>query len=142
VGLTLARIIVGIVLFCLPVLIFVILSRRPDNALYLLFPLFGAIPAIIAALILFVPLEAYLDARGLPHLKNIAVPLAGAAVVFIFMIVMGVVWGNLGTMFTRLANGGIAAWGAFLVWSVLGALWGLVWRSTEWLAKLVGLANG
>ena len=141
-GLTLARIVVSIVLFCLPFLILVARSRKPDNALFLLFPLFGAIPAIVAALVLFVPIEGLLDARGVPHLKNLLVPLAGASVVFIFTVVMGVVWGNLGTMISRLTAGGMAAWGGFLVWSVLGALWGLVWRSTEWLAKWVGLVNG
>ena len=103
-GLTLARIVVGIALFCLPVVILVVLSRKPESALYLLFPMFGAIPAIIAALVLFVPLESYLDARGLAHLKNVAVPLAGATVVFLFMIVMGSVWGNLGTMLNRLVR--------------------------------------
>ena len=141
-GMIVARIIVSVVLFCLPILIFVVLSRKPDNALYLIFPLVGAIPAIVAALVLFVPLESYLDGRGLGHLKNVFVPLAGATVIFIFMIVMGAVWGNPKTMMDKLAHGGVHAWGAFLVWSVLGALWGLVWRSTEWLAKWVGLANG
>jgi hypothetical protein len=136
-GMIVARIIVSVVLFCLPILIFVILSRKPDNALYLIFPMFGAIPAIVAALVLFVPIESYLDGRGLGHLKNLAIPLAGATVVFIFTVVMGVVWGNLTTMLGKLASGGVATWGAFLLWSVLGALWGLVW-----LAKWVGLANG
>ena len=107
-------------------------------------PLVLAIVATLcaAALVLFVPLESFLDARGMPHLKNLLIPLAGATVIFIFMVIMGGVWGNLGTMLTKLANGGIAAWGAFLVWSVLGALWGLVWRSTEWLARWTGLTNG
>ena len=141
-GMIVARIIVSVVLFCLPILIFVVLSRKPDNALLLILPLAGAIPAIIAALVLFVPIESYLDARGLGHLKNVAIPLAGATVIFIFMIIMGLAWGNLGTLLGRLVDGGVAAWGVFLLWSVLGALWGLIWRSTEWLAKWVGLANG
>ena len=131
-GLTLARIVVSLALFCLPILIFVILSRKPDNALYLLFPMFGAIPAIVAALVLFLPIEVYLDGRGLSHLKNLLIPLAGAAVVSIFIFVMGIVWGDLGRMVSRLANGGVAAWGAILLCSVLGGLCGLVWRSSEW----------
>jgi hypothetical protein len=141
-GLLLARMVVSVPLFCLPIILFAVLSGKPDNMMFVLFPVFGAIPAIIAALVLFVPLESVLDARGMPQYKNVLVPVAGASVVFIFTLVTGLAAGSLGTMITRLSTGGSAAWGAYVLWSVLGAVWGLVWRSTEWLAKVVGLANG
>ena len=141
-SLILARVVVSIILFCLPVFLFVIASRRRGNALYLLFPMFGAVPAILGALILFVPLEMTLEAQGLAEFKNPLVPLAGALIVFIFAFVMDALGGKPGASFVRLARGGMSTWGGFLVWSVLGAIWGGIWRSTEWLARISGLTNG
>jgi hypothetical protein len=137
-SLTLARIIVAVVLFCLPFVIFVVLSEKPDNAMYFLFPIFGAVPAILAAVILFMPIEAALDARGMADCKNFAVPLAGAMIFFLVIIIIGLISGNLGAMFARIVKAG---WLSLLPWSFLGALWGLVWRSTEWLANWVGLTH-
>jgi hypothetical protein len=141
-GLTLARIIVAVVLFCLPFALFIAASRKPDNMMFLLFPLFGAVPAIIFALILFVPVEALLNARGMPGAKNIVIPLLGASLVFLFAIGMEAYSGSLGRFLARITEGGLAALAPMLLWSVLGVAWGLIWRSTEWLAKWVGLTNG
>ena len=140
-SLTLARIVVSVAIFCAPFLLFVALSSNPDNGLILIVPLFGAIPAIIGALVLFLPAEMLLDRLGLPKLKNIVVPLIGASLIAIFMIVMGAVWGNLSLYGERLLQDPTMFMGVMAVWMVFGAAWGVAWRITEWLAYRFGLVR-
>lgn len=137
--LTLARIVVAVALFVLPFILFIWSSGKQENAMILIFPFFGAIPAIVGALVLFLPVELFLDSRGLGGWKNLVIPVVGFILPIIFAIVMGTVWGSLDTLVRNLGNGG---WGAWIVWGVFGAFWGFVWRATEWLAKLIGIANG
>ena len=133
-SLTLARVIVSVAIFCAPFLLFVILSANPDNGLILIVPFFGAIPAIIGALVLFLPAEILLDRLGLPKLKNIVVPLIGASLIAIFMIVMGAMQGELSLYGERLLQDPAMFVSVMAVWIVFGAVWGVVWRMTEWLA--------
>ena len=129
----LIRILVCIVLFCLPVLALIALEGRPEAMIYLMFPMFGAIPAVLGALLVFVPIEWFLDRRGLSHLKNIAVPLAGALLIVLFSLVVFGLSGKLGLVIERIASGGLAQLAPFLLWSVLGAFWGGLWRFTAWV---------
>jgi hypothetical protein len=133
----LLRILVCVMLFCLPFVLFVAASRKPENGMWLIFPVFGAVPAIIGALLVFAPIEAALDARGLGHWKNAAIPLAGASLIFIFVLVMQGLSGKLGLMFARIAEHPGQTLVPLLVWSVLGAFWGLLWRATAWLGLAI-----
>ena len=137
-GLTLARVVVSVLLFCAPFLVFVLLSADPANGLILIVPFFGAIPAILGALILFVPAEMLLDRLGVPWLKNIVVPLLGASLIAIFMIVMGSWQGELSLYAERLLQDPAMFVSVMAVWIVFGALWGVAWRCTEWLARRIG----
>lgn len=130
-SLIIARMIVAVVLVCVPILLFVLVSGRPENALWLIFPFFGAVPAIVGALVLFLPVEVLLDSRGLSHWKNMVVPLVGFLLPIVFMIVMGR---------KPFADGNNLIW--LIVWGVFGAFWGFAWRGTEWLARWTGLVNG
>jgi Ni,Fe-hydrogenase I cytochrome b subunit len=141
VGLTLFRVVVSVVLFCLPFILFIILSGKPDNMLLLLFPFFGAVPAILSSLLIFSPLETMLDNSKKPHLKNLFIPLAGAAIIFVFMLIVGTLSGNLGMLLGRMNSGDANVWGVYAVWSVAGMVWGVIWRLTDHLAKWVGLSN-
>ena len=129
----LIRIVVCIVLFCLPVVALIALDGRPEAMIYLMFPMFGAIPAILGALLVFVPIEWLLDRYGLGRLKNIAVPIAGALLIFLFALIMVAPSGKLGLLVNRLAGGGMVELAPFMLWSVLGAFWGGLWRLTAWI---------
>ena len=129
----LIRVIVCMVLFCLPFLLLVAASGKPEAMLWLIFPFFGAIPAVLGALLVFWPLEAWLDRHGKSHLKNRAIPIAGALLVFVFALVMWTLSGNVLQNLGRLFSGeGEGIW-PFAVWSVLGAFWGGLWRFTAWV---------
>ncbi len=133
--LLLARIVVSVILFCAPFVLFVFLSANPDNALILIFPFFGAVPAILAAIVLFVPAEALLDRLGMPRLKNVVVPLIGAFIGTIAMVVIGFATDSLWVLARNISQQPEAFWGVMAVWGVLGVVWGLVWRMTEWMAN-------
>jgi hypothetical protein len=135
----LVRIAVCFALFCAPLLFYVIASRKPENALWFLFPMFGGVPAILGALLVFVPLEGLLQARGLGHLKNVAVPLSGSLFVLIFLFVSCVVSGHFFTRLKRILNGGSQMTVSLLFWSFLGVLWGVSWRLSDWAVRSVGL---
>jgi hypothetical protein len=129
-----ARVLICLMLFCLPFVLYIAASGQPDAGMILVFPVFGAIPAILGALLIFVPVETYLDRRGLGHLKNKAIPLAGALLIAVFMIVMWGIKGRLLELVARVSTGDIGIVGPILLWSVLGAIWGALWRVTAWIA--------
>ncbi|MCJ8190578.1 hypothetical protein [Sphingomicrobium aestuariivivum] len=140
-GLTLARVVVSFGIFCAPFFLYIAASSTPEDAMILIFPFIGAIPAIVGALVLFVPAEMLLDRLGAPALKNVVVPLLGASLSIISVLVIGAWTDSLGTLARNIAQHGSMFWGAMSVWAVLGAIWGLVWRSTEWLARKTGLVR-
>jgi hypothetical protein len=139
----LIRLAILVALFCGPFLLFVLLNRRNGNAgMVLVVLFFFTLPVALGALVIYAPLERLLDARGLGHVKNLAVPLLSAAVMavlaMLFLLVMDafdkahVVPGqDARTIADRLP--GIAQLGA-----VLGAVGGVLWRFSDWAAKLLG----
>lgn len=137
----LVRIVICVVLFCFPLLVYIWASRKPDNALWLIFPLFGGIPAVFGALFVFVPLEIFLDAQALGHLKNVAVPLSGALLVVFFIIFAWGISGNLSKVPERIATGGVHFVVPVLFWSFLGVVWGGLWRLSDWLVGLIRLGE-
>jgi hypothetical protein len=127
------RLVVALALFCAPLLLYVVASRKADNALLLILPFVGAIPGALGALLVFAPLERHLRARGLERFENVAVPAAGALLIVVFLVVMLLPSGRLFTLPQRLRRGGWNAVAPLLVWSALGALWGALWRASEWV---------
>ena len=140
-SLILARLLISLALLCAPFALLVIGSRRAEGLIWLMFPVVGGIPALLGALLIFAPLEGYLNARGLGHLKNVAIPLAGTVLIVIFTIAVLAVSGNLAKSLARISSGGVSAIGAFVLWSAAGAIWGAVWRLSDWIAARVGLAG-
>jgi Zn-dependent protease with chaperone function len=138
----LLRLLICLILFYLPFVLFVAANRRqPENALWLIFPMFGTIPAIVGALLIFVPIENYLSARALGHLNDVAIPIAGALLIAVFMIVTSILSGNLPRYFSRILKEGKHVLGPILFWSVLGLAWGALWRLSNWLMVEVGLTS-
>jgi hypothetical protein len=135
------RLLICLILFNLPFILFVTASRNKDNALVLLFPLFGTIPAVIGALLLFLPIEIYLSSHALGRWSNIAIPVAGSLFVVIFMLIASIVSGNPLRFFSRLRRDWQQTLGAMLLWSVLGTIWGAVWRLSHWLLVAMNLAS-
>jgi hypothetical protein len=139
----LLRLVICLMLFYLPFVLFVAANhrRQPDNALWLIFPVFGTIPGVAGTLLIFVPLESYLSSRALGHLNNVAIPVAGALLIAVFMIVTSMVSGNLPRYFSRILKEGKHILGPLLFWSVLGTFWGALWRFSAWLLVAIGLAS-
>lgn len=129
------RILICSVLLCAPLLFYVIGSRKSENALWFLFPMFGGVPAILGALFIFVPLEGFLDAQALGHWKNAAVPLAGSLLIFAVVLLRCVVSGHFLSRLQRIFTGE-PMW-PFLLWSILGAIWGALWRLSDWIVSFV-----
>ena len=137
-----ARLLISVALLCSPFALIVIGSvgrRNAGSLMWLLIPFFGGVPAVLGALLVFAPLEGILDARGLGQLKNVAVPLAGALLVVIFVVGSFGASGKLSMLRTRISSGGINAIGPILLWSVLGVIWGVLCRLSEWIATRVGI---
>ena len=134
------RLLIGLAIFCAPIVLYVVASRKADNALYLMFPMFGAIPGAIGAALVFVPLEHWLDARGLAHLANWAVPASGATLIVLFVIVTLTATRRFGVFRSRVARNPAQALAPLLVWSVLGTLWGAAWRASAWAVAAIARA--
>jgi hypothetical protein len=137
-----ARLLISVALLCSPFALIVIGSvgrRNAGSLIWLLIPFFGGVPAVLGALLVFAPLEGILDARGLGHLKNVAVPLAGALLIVIFVVGSLGARGKLAMLRTRIASGGINVIGPMLLWSALGVIWGVLWRLSEWIATRAGI---
>ncbi len=130
----LARSVVCILLFCVPIILFAAMSRQQNAMLVILVPLFGAIPAIFGALILFAPVEYLLDSFNVSYLKNFVIPAVGGLLIFVFAAVMAP--HELPKTLSRgLTDGGV------VTWVVLGIVWGVVWRLTDGLAHLAGFES-
>ena len=137
----LARCLAALVLFCAPIVIYIILSGKAESLLYLILPLVAAVPAIILALVLFWPVEMVLDRMGHPAWKNILIPIIGGTLIFVFTLVLGLYGGNLEELLQRIASKPDGS-RVTTIWVMLGVGWGIAWRASEWLARTIGTANG
>ena len=135
------RLLISAAMFTAPFALLAFGSKRTHSDMWLLFPLFAAVPGVLGALILFAPLEALLDSRGMQISKNFAVPAAGALIAPILLLVMTAKSGKLRLVLSRYSKDGRKAWGPLVLWMVLGAIFGVMWRSTEWIAAFLGLRN-
>ena len=122
------RLLVCFAMVCVPIVLLVAASRRAENLIYLMFPIVGGIPASLAALLVFAPLEHRLQARGLAHVQNVAIPLAGAVVVAAGLLVSLAVSGKLARLPARIARDPLKVLGALVASSLAGAAWGALWR--------------
>ena len=140
-----ARAVALLVLFCLPFVLLAVASGRREGALYLMFPVILALPVVLGALIVFAPLESYLDGRGLGRLKNAAVPLAGGVLVVVVLAVVAWIATTSGNPHVRQrALDGFARYPVRQVLyvaagAVPGAVAAALWRLTDWAVTLVGL---
>src|SRR3982750_3454061 len=139
--LLLVRLLISAAMFAAPFALLAFASKSEFGGMWLLFPVFAAVPGVLGALLLFVPVEAVLEARGLQAYKNLAVPAAGALIAPILTLVMVTASGKA-HMLGRLVSDGVNAWGPLIMWMVLGAIFGWLWRVTAWVANLMGMTNG
>ena len=140
--LLLARLLISAALFAVPFALMAFTSKSAHGGMWILFPLVAVVPGVLGALILFAPVEAMLDAHGLQSYKNVAVPFAGALIAPIFLLAMATASGKADVLLGRIASQGANAWGPIVLWMFLGAIFGVLWRLTAWLAALMGIANG
>lgn len=140
-SLILARILVAVGLAVAPFAAFVALSRQMHAGLVLFVPLFGVIPAIAGALLIFWPVELWLTDMDLAWTKNFVIPALGGCLVFVATFVLTLLQsGSLSRAWNRVFVARPLS--TFGIYIVTGILFGACWRLTEWLAKLTGLANG
>jgi hypothetical protein len=139
--LVVARLLILLALICSPFVLVVLASRKPESAVLLIFPVVGSTPLILGALLVFAPLEGYLNARGLAHLKNAAVPLAGA--VLIVILTFAGLWatGGLPKSLAGMSRTPISSIGAVVLLGIVGAICGTLWRLSDLVATKMGLAG-
>nr|WP_137677987.1 hypothetical protein [Parerythrobacter lutipelagi] len=128
----LARCFVCILLFCAPLLAMMASSGDPAMGMLLLIPMIGLIPALIMALLLFVPVEALTGRMGLRWLANVLVPIMGVVGAGLCLLVLAAALGASDAMARNFAQ---QPW-AFYFWLAMGALWGVVWRLTALVGRL------
>ncbi len=111
--------------------LFISRSSSPHRDLWILFPLIGVAPAILAAALLFVPIETFADSRGLDAWVTPAVVVAGASMAPLFELLA-----RLGGRLRGASNPKRRPFrfGQFVsaasIWIILGALWGALWRTS------------
>ena len=138
------RLLVTLVLLCAPFVLYVAATARSkrDNGLWLIFPVIMAIPSGLGGLFVLAPLEAILDARGGGHLKNVILPIAGGALVF---VVLGIAWIRGRRRRAEMAArrnvpvrpaGRQQLW-VFVLWCAVGVVWGALWRVSEPIARVI-----
>ena len=122
--------------------------RRQQGALlWLLFPFFWGGPLVLAALVVFAPVEHVLDGRSLGHVKDVGVPLAGAALVVVVLAVVTI--RAVRSRNPRVRQRAAERFARHPVRQVLyvaagavsGALAGVLWRLTDWAATVLGIGG-
>ena len=126
----LVRILISIPIFLVPFVLFLLRSRQMHKELILLYPLFGLIPGLVSAAVIFVPIEYLLRLNGLVPLITPAVIAAGAAIVLIFAVLIA------GRKVKAASRPGLISW------IIAGAWWGVAWRLSEGAVAWAGLSNG
>lgn len=93
------------------------------------------LPAFFCALIVFTPIEAFLDEQKNGRWKNFWVPAAGVMLSLPLILVMGGIELLLGAL-----SGSTGDTSVMLFLAGLGLIWGVVWRLSDlawWSAKRV-----
>ena len=125
--------------FCFGVVIagfavFISRSSAQHRDMWLLVPVFGAVPAILAAALLFVPIERFAYSRGLDHWATFGVVIAGGSIVFLFTLIA-----HLPERLRRTSKPAPTPFrfGRFVstasIWIISGALWGALWRASAFI---------
>ena len=112
-------------------------SSSQHREMLFLAPLFGFIPASLAAALLFVPIERFASSRGL--WATPAVVLAGASLVFLFEFFVrlhGPLRGTRKVTRTPFRFGQFVK--AARLWIILGAMWGALWRASALVTAWTG----
>jgi hypothetical protein len=148
------RAVVFAALVCLPFVLLAVDRRQRQHGalLWLMFPFFWGGPLLLAALVVFAPLERFLDARGLGHVKDVGVPLAGAALVVGVLAIATAVALRSGNpnvrrrVVERFARHPVrqvlyVAAGA-VPGAAAGALWRLAERVAAWAVAALGIGAG
>ena len=126
------------ILFCAP---FALISLSARSGVYMLFPFLGAIPGILAVVLVFQPLESYLQSRDLPHLQDLLVPAAGALLIFVLLLALNATPTKMRALGARLTKEGRHFWGGLSRWALLGAFWGGAWRLSDWSLGYLGIGS-
>ena len=135
-NITLIRIAACLVVLVIPFALLAIASGKAEGLIWLMFPVVLAAPALFLLAIVFAPVEAIADARGIS--KDVAVPLSGGiAGGGIWLAMLGQSAANRRTR-AKPAKAGSMVVGTTLVWTALGILLALVWRGSEYLARWFG----
>jgi hypothetical protein len=139
----LLRLVIAAAIMVAPILLIVIRAKRAETGLLLLFPMVGIVPAAAAAAILFVPIEQKLHARGLDSWITPAVIVAGASVIWIFMLGMASAGGpaKLRRLFNIARKDPANFFLPMIVWMVLGGLWGALWRLSGRMIDWIGFST-
>lgn len=131
------RIALSCFLLWLPFLMFATLSADSNNALILIFPFFGTIPALIMALLVFSRIENVCAQSERRYFKYLFVPLAGVLSVFIFKFVGYAPY--LLVSGPEKENVPAASWDGMGDWFAGSFAWGIIWLVTGDVLKWLGV---
>ena len=132
----LLRIAACMVIIALPFVLLAFASGKADGLLWLIFPVVAAAPALLLLALVFAPVEALADARGLPRTQTVLI--AGAIATSLVWLAFQFLsaWSQGKPVASILASGiGLRT---LIIWIVLGVLLGAIWRGSEVLARWFG----
>ena len=137
--LILLRIVACVAMIVMPFVLLALASGRAEGALWLIFPVVLAVPALSLLALVLVPVEAVAGAHGLS--KNVTVigtGAAGGAVIWLGML--GLQASAQGKPLTAALTAGLAL-KTTVIWMAVGALLGCFWRVSEWIVRSLGWAG-
>lgn len=102
----------------------------------MLLPMIGLVPALVIALVLFVPIEALCARMNVRWLANFVVPAMGALGAVLALLAIAINHDSLDVMARNLSQNPNGFW----FWIIAGVIWGVLWRMTT-LVRLIPLVG-
>lgn len=133
------RILACAVMLVLPFALLAMASGKAEGLIWLIFPIVLAVPALALLALVLVPVEAVAAANGASkNVAAIAAGAVGAAAIWLGMLALQALSQGK-PILTHMTSG--VGLKTTLVWMLLGALLGGLWRASEWLVRYLGWAG-
>lgn len=132
----LSRCLACIALFVVPFGLLIYSTGDQSMGIMMLLPMIGLVPALVIALVLFVPIEALCARMNMRWLANFAVPAMGALGAVLALLAIAIYHNSLDVMARNLSQSPNGFW----FWIIAGVIWGVLWRMTT-LVRLIPLVG-
>ncbi|MEO1045020.1 MAG: hypothetical protein AAFX04_06235 [Pseudomonadota bacterium] len=132
------RVGIFVITLWVPFVIFTGLSKQKEAPLVLMLPLFYTLPLTFAALVFLLPLEAIVGADRNPDMADIIIPIVAASIVLIFCSALLFI-NREKRRKNRQGQPPKSVLPPLLLVFLLGGLWGVLWRMSDWAVKHIGI---